>query len=177
MLGLWTRFFFINPKQSQACNFSLCCYYLIKQKILQNNEKDHNGWNSLMIEQILPTYTTRQNWSSLRRIFILLPRLKKVIVVCELCPFWSSQKYGEQEGIFLGTSRGKSTSSPGSSRYSKGGPFRRFESREDPEGEVEGNYARSVFNAKTNRKTEKIVPSKHDWRSGTLTQNSPETSP
>lgn len=106
MLGLWTRFFFINPKQSQACNFSLCCYYLIKQKILQNNEKDHNGWNSLMIEQILPTYTTRQNWSSLRRIFILLPRLKKVIVVCELCPFWSSQKYGEQEGIFLGTSRG-----------------------------------------------------------------------
>lgn len=45
---------------------------MIKHKIHENKQNDHHTWKALTIAQILSTYTSRDIWRSVRRIFILV---------------------------------------------------------------------------------------------------------
>ena len=44
-------------------------------------QNDHQRLKALIIEEILPTYAIKHIWSSVQRIFILIPGLKGLIVV------------------------------------------------------------------------------------------------
>ena len=57
------------------CNFVLHCYYLIKYKIHENKENDHQVQCLYDWPESVPTYTIRHILSSVRRIFILVPGL------------------------------------------------------------------------------------------------------
>lgn len=71
----------LNLKPWLASNFTLHCYFMIDHKIFENEQNDQQRWNALMIEQILPTYTTGHMRSLVRRIFILVQGLKGLIAL------------------------------------------------------------------------------------------------